>query len=168
MKSSYTAYLSLGSNLSDKLQNLKNAVTAIEKEIGVVSKISSVYETPALGFNGNEFYNICIEVKTQFNSLTLLNEVLALETKLGRQRNANNTYQNRVIDIDVILYENEIVSTEKLTIPHPRATERNFVLYPLNEIASNSIFPDKKLTVKKTLKYCLDDSRILKSRETIR
>ncbi|WP_139956114.1 2-amino-4-hydroxy-6-hydroxymethyldihydropteridine diphosphokinase [Flavicella sediminum] len=163
-----TTYLSLGSNLSDKLQNLKNAVNAIEQEIGIVSKISSIYATPALGFEGNEFYNICIEVKTELNSSELLDKILAMEIELGRIRNARVGYQNRVIDIDVILFQNEVLVSKSLIIPHPRAIERNFVLYPLNEIAKDTVFPNTKNTIQQLLELCKDTSKIEKTDQKIR
>jgi 2-amino-4-hydroxy-6-hydroxymethyldihydropteridine diphosphokinase len=147
MENQHTSYLSLGSNLEDKKNHLQNAVKAINSTIGEVTKISSIYETPAFGFDGDDFYNICIELKTNLSPFELIDSLLTLELDLGRIRKDTKGYQNRVIDIDIILYESLIVNTEKLVLPHPRALERNFVLYPLIEIAEKLTFPTSKNTL---------------------
>lgn len=141
MENKHLIYLSLGSNLENKKEHLENAVRAINTSIGDVKKVSSIYETPAQGFYGEDFNNICLELVSGLEPIALIDSLLTLELTLGRKRNGNKTYQNRVIDIDIILYDSLIMNTEKLTLPHPRTLERNFVLYPLLEILEDFIFP---------------------------
>lgn len=141
MENQHVTYLSLGSNLEDKKKHLQNAVKAINSNFGEVTKISSIYETPAFGFEGDDFYNICIELKTNLTPIELIDSLLSLELELGRVRKSIKGYQNRVIDIDIILYDSLILETKKLTLPHPRALERNFVLFPLLEINKELKFP---------------------------
>ncbi|MGB2128716.1 MAG: 2-amino-4-hydroxy-6-hydroxymethyldihydropteridine diphosphokinase [Flavicella sp.] len=163
MSKNSTTYLSLGSNLNDKLQYLKDAVQSIDETIGKVCAISSVYQTPSWGFDGNDFYNICIEVSTKFSAEELLDKLLVLETKLGRKRNNTTGYENRTIDIDIILYENRIIDSEKLKLPHPKALERKFVLLPLEEINSDIVFPKPILHISQGIQNCKDSSTIVKT-----
>lgn len=142
MENSHLVYLSLGSNLEDKKKHLQNAVNAINLKIGEITKVSYIYETPSLGFEGDDFYNICVELKTNLSPFQLIDYLLVLELELGRVRNNIRGYQNRVIDIDIILYNSEILNTKKLTLPHPKALERNFVLFPLLDINNTLIFPN--------------------------
>jgi deoxyguanosine kinase len=162
MKKTHSAYLSLGSNLGDKTANLCDAQKAIEDTVGSIHQVSPIYKKPALGFEGNDFFNLCLEIKTSYTPQELLENILKIETDLGRQKKTSDSYQNRCIDIDILLFENILSSTEKLTIPHPRAHLRNFVLYPLNDIASNVHFPNFKLSVKALLAKCKDNSAIFK------
>ena len=146
------AYLSLGTNLGNKIKNLQDAVDLIHQQIGFVSKISSIYKTVSWGFEGEDFFNICIEVKTNLSPDKLLELALQIERDLGRKRNNSDVYQNRVIDIDILLYENEILFSKELIVPHPKMLLRNFVLIPLNEIAANVSHPVQK----KNIRHCLD------------
>jgi len=159
----YTTYLSLGSNLDNKLENLQAAVNSINKSIGSVQKISSVYKTPAWGFEGNDFLNTCIEVHTSLTPKELLAYILNLEKELGRTRGGNPTYQNRTIDIDIILFENEVINTADLIIPHPKALERLFVLLPLEEITRNTTYPNTKNSLAELILKCSDTSKITKT-----
>lgn len=163
MKPKQTTFLSLGSNMDDKLLHLKQAVAAIHNSIGAVAKVSSVYKTPAWGFEGNDFYNICIEVHTSLQPKNLLYKLLELEKELGRKEKSKSGYENRCIDIDIILYENSIYNSEYLSIPHPRAKDRKFVLFPLQEIHTYGVFPDTKKTVTECLNSCRDKSLIEKT-----
>ena len=160
MNATHTAYLSLGSNLDDRLENLQIAVQTIHETISPVSKISSTYQTPAWGFEGNDFFNICIEIQTKQTAHILLKNLLELEIELGRKRNINKTYQNRNIDIDIILYEDQIINTPSLIIPHPRALNRKFVLFPLIEIMKSDSFPNSSFSMSEHLKKCTDESQI--------
>ena len=160
MKIQHTTYLSLGTNQGNKLENLQNAINTIDREVGDIQKISSIYKTPAWGFNGNDFYNICIQVSTKQNSLKLITSLLKIEKSLGRQRKKTKEYQNRNIDIDILLFNDEIILSESLIVPHPKMLERKFVLVPLAEIAGQINHPIQKESIKNCLLNCTDASEI--------
>lgn len=160
MKIQHTTYLSLGTNQGNKLENLQNAINTIDREVGDIQKISSIYKTPAWGFNGNDFYNICIQVSTKQNSLKLITSLLKIEKSLGRQRKKTKEYQNRNIDIDILLFNDEIILSESLIVPHPKMLERKFVLVPLAEIAVQINHPIQKESIKSCLLNCTDASEI--------
>lgn len=167
MSQFYTSYLSLGSNLSNKLENLEDAVQAIDNSIGAVRSISSIYETPSWGFEGEDFYNICIKIETSNNSTELLRKLLALESTLGRKQKTGSDYENRCIDIDIILYERETISSEFINLPHPRAIERKFVLIPLRDIYTEKHMPFNLESLETNIVQCIDKSSILKLEKNI-
>ncbi len=163
MKIQRIIYLSLGSNQGEKLDNLQKALYAIAQKIGAIHKVASIYKTPALGFEGNDFLNTCIKVSTYLPPETLIKRILEVEKSLGRVRNENNHYTNRVIDIDVLLFDDEIIFSKDLIVPHPRMLDRKFVLTPLAEIATNIIHPVEKKHISKCLDTCEDNSEIIKT-----
>lgn len=167
MKIQRITYLSLGSNLHNKLDNLQQGIQLIHKKIGAIQKVSSIYKTKAQGFEGNDFYNICVKVSTYLNPETLLETTLDIEKALGRERSDTNEYKNRTIDIDILLFDDEIIFSKYLTVPHPRMLERKFVLVPLEEIAKHAIHPIAKRQIAQCLADCTDDSEIEKSIENI-
>ena len=156
MKIQRITYLSLGSNQGEKLENLKKAIHLIASEVGAIQKIAAVYKTPSWGFEGDEFLNTCIKVSTYQAPEKLLQTLLAIEKKLGRTRKGQNEYQNRPIDIDVLLFDDEIIFSKTLTVPHPKMLLRKFVLVPLNEIASTFIHPITKKKIAICLQNCED------------
>ncbi len=160
MKIQRTTYLSLGTNEGNKLENLQNACNLIAEKIGRILKISSVYKTASWGFDSDEFFNICIEVSTNLNPEKLLERVLRIETSLGRERTDSTEYKARIIDIDVLLFEDEIVFYKNLKVPHPRMLDRKFVLVPLAEISPNLKHPVAKKTILICLQSCTDSSEI--------
>ena len=162
MKIQRITYLSLGTNQGDKLENLQNAIHLIDESIGGVQKISAIYKSPSWGFEGNEFFNICISVSTDQRPATLLESLLAIEKELGRTRTNQEGYQNRNIDIDILLFEDEIILSKTLTVPHSKMLERKFVLLPLVEIAPNTIHPIEKKQLHVCLQNCSDTSEVLK------
>ena len=162
MKIQRITYLSLGTNQGDKLENLQNAIHLIDESIGGVQKISAIYKSPSWGFEGNEFFNICISVSTDQLPATLLESLLAIEKELGRTRTNQKGYQNRNIDIDILLFEDEIILSKTLTVPHSKMLERKFVLLPLVEIAPNTIHPIEKKQLHVCLQNCSDTSEVLK------
>ena len=162
MKIQRLTYLSLGSNRGRKLNNLQEAIYEIAESIGAIHKISSVYKSDSWGFKGNDFYNICIAVSTYLPPEELLKNILNIETKLGRKREQNNKYTNRKIDIDILLFDDEIVFSKNIIIPHPRMLDRKFVLVPLAEIAGNSLHPIEKKTLTICLNNTIDTSEIHK------
>lgn len=160
MKILRTTYLSLGSNLGNKLDNLQRAVNLIGQNIGRVTKISSIYNTRSWGFKSEDFFNICIEVSTNLNPENLLIKVLQIEKKLGRSRSTSDDFQARIIDIDVLLFDDDIIFYNNLKVPHPRMLERKFVLVPLTEIAPNVKHPIAKKTILMCLQSCEDVTEI--------
>ena len=160
MKIQRIIYLSLGTNQGKKLENLQNAINLIADSIGSVLKLASVYETPSWGFDGHDFYNTCIEVSTHLPPDLLIDKLVSIEKKLGRKRHKNKGYANRNIDIDILLFDDEIIFSKNLIIPHPRMLERKFVLAPLSEIAQKVIHPIQKTTINDCLNHCDDTSEI--------
>ena len=162
MKIQRLTYLSLGSNQGRKLNNLQEAIFEIAESIGAIHKISSVYKTDSWGFKGDDFYNICIAVSTYLPPEELLKNILNIEAKLGRKRKQNKKYTNRKIDIDILLFEDEIVFSKNIIIPHPRMLDRKFVLVPLAEIAGSKLHPIEKKTLNICLNNTIDTSEIHK------
>ncbi|MAD97868.1 MAG: 2-amino-4-hydroxy-6-hydroxymethyldihydropteridine diphosphokinase [Flavobacteriaceae bacterium] len=160
MNSKRYTYLSLGSNLGDKLDNLQLAIDKIALRIGTVEKISSVYRTASWGFESEDFFNICIQVSTLLEPEALLEAMLEIERNLGRKRKQSDSYESRTIDLDILFYENEIILSDGLQIPHPRILERKFVLAPLAEIAQFYMHPVHHETIATCLSNCKDESDI--------
>ena len=151
-------YISLGSNKGDKFQNLQNAINAIHLNIDNISIISKVYSSPAFGFQGDDFLNACLILETSYKPEKLLKELLKIEKALGRIRTKKRGYQARIIDLDIIFFEDEIVDTKTLQIPHPEMQKRKFVLKPLCDIAPNEEHPNLKKEVAVLLDECKDES----------
>lgn len=145
------AYLLLGSNLGERALYLTSALKLIEAKVGDIKLKSAVYETAAWGKTDQpSFLNLAVEVDTNLTSIQLLNAVLEIEQSLGRIR--AEKWGARLIDIDIILYGNEIVSmADELQIPHPEMQNRKFVMEPLAEIAPNLIHPVLRKSVSKIL-----------------
>jgi 2-amino-4-hydroxy-6-hydroxymethyldihydropteridine diphosphokinase len=140
-------YLLLGSNLEDRVKNIEFAISKLNECGLIISKRSSFYNTTPWGYKEQpEFLNIALECFTSLSPFALLEELKKIEKKMGREDTIR--YGPRVIDIDIIFYEDLIIKTEKLTIPHPLMHERDFVLKPLCEIASDFIHPELKLSIK--------------------
>lgn len=160
MKIQRITYLSLGTNQGAKINNLQKAINLIANEVGYIQKIANIYKTPSWGFNGNSFYNTCIKVSTYLAPEALLKSVLAIEKKIGRVSSNNTGYQDRVIDIDVLLFDDEIIFSKILMVPHPKMLLRKFVLAPLDEIASTLIHPIEKKKIEFCLYNCQDTSKV--------
>ena len=135
------ACLALGSNLGDKNRNLETALEKIAATVGTIAAVSSVYVSEPWGYESeNSFLNQVVKVETQLSPFELLKTVQAIETQMGRTRKDSARYQDRIIDIDIILYDDVVYESDELTIPHPLYRERAFVWEPLNEIMINSKF----------------------------
>ena len=155
-----TVHIALGSNKGNKLQYLQAAVDAVFENIGAISKISKVYTTPALGFEGDDFYNACIRVETELKPKKVLKVLQAIESKLGRKKKAKQGYESREIDLDILFYEDQIIGQKSLVIPHPELQNRKFVLQPLYDIAKDVEHPVLNKTVVSLFDECEDDSKI--------
>ncbi|MDH7911728.1 2-amino-4-hydroxy-6-hydroxymethyldihydropteridine diphosphokinase [Winogradskyella sp. SYSU M77433] len=160
MKSVKTIYIALGSNKGDKMQYLQSAIDAVFEKVGVVKKISKVYKTPALGFEGDDFYNACIKVETELKPKSVLKELKAIEFKLGRKTKTSEIYESREIDLDILLFDDEVLNDSNLVIPHPHMQKRKFVLQPLLDITKEVEHPVLKFTIESLLDYCEDTSVI--------
>jgi 2-amino-4-hydroxy-6-hydroxymethyldihydropteridine diphosphokinase len=153
-------FFGVGTNLGNRETNLEQAVAQIEKYIGKVRRSSSVYETDPWGFRSDDaFLNIVVEVGTDLEPQELLAVILNIESSMGRVRNSQQ-YSSRVIDIDILLYNDLVTDTPDLKIPHPRLHERKFVLIPLCEIAADMIHPVFKKTFRELLDVCEDRSNV--------
>ena len=130
-------YLSLGSNLGDKEGNILRAYTLIEQRIGHIARKSSLHRTKPWGFDSsNDFLNSVIAIETSLTPRELLTETQRIEKEIGRtaKTSADGTYQDRLIDIDILIYNDLIIDEPDLQIPHPLMNQRDFVLKPLKEI----------------------------------
>lgn len=132
----HMVYLGLGTNLGDKQKNLNDAIRMLENLVGEVEKVSSVIETEPEGFKSdNMFLNAVVKVRTALSPFEILDITQDVEKSLGRkEKSSNGIYHDRVIDIDILLYDDINISTPRLVIPHPRMTQREFVMTPLAEI----------------------------------
>ena len=154
-------YLSLGSNLGDKINNLQTTINLIDSKVGDVLLISSVYKTKAEGFVGEDFLNCCVSLRTSMEPKILIKELINIESQNGRLRSNRNIYESRSIDIDILFYEDKIINQHNLTIPHPRMNERNFVIKPLLDIAKSKIHPVLNRTISE-IDLDLGDTEIIK------
>lgn len=143
----HTAYISLGSNIGDKKANLLNAIENIKKlENTEVTKVSTILETEPYGYTEQDmFLNACIEVKTLFTASELIKKLLEIEIFMGRKRIIK--WGPRIIDLDILLFDNDIINTKNLVVPHPYMCDRMFVLEPLFEIAPYVIHPVKRASI---------------------
>ncbi|RIV73856.1 2-amino-4-hydroxy-6-hydroxymethyldihydropteridine diphosphokinase [Flagellimonas aequoris] len=167
MGKKHKVYLSLGSNLGNRLANLQKAIFQIQRQVGKVLDISSVYENPAVGFEGDEFLNICVSVLTPLDPKALLDNLLGIEQDFGRVRSQGDGYSSRTLDIDIIYYGQEIINTGDLVIPHPQMQNRNFVLKPLSDIAPQFYHPIFEKDTRNLLQECRDKSKLTKTKHKL-
>ena len=146
----HDVFLQLGSNIGDRKKYLDEAVSLITFELGLINNISKIYESTPWGVEGQQKYlNQILQINYKFEPLDLLKSILDIESRMGRKR--IEKWGERVIDIDIIFFSNYIIENVDLCIPHRHMHQRNFVLVPLNDIASDYIHPKYKITVKELL-----------------
>ncbi len=151
-----TAYLLLGGNLGDRLQNLQRALILINERVGSTAKRSDVFITAAWGYEAQpDFYNQAVCIETSLSAEVLLNTLLKIEEESGRKRNGDK-WQERIIDIDILFYNDDIIETEKLNVPHPFLQDRKFVLVPMMQIAKELVHPVLKKTIGQLADECKD------------
>jgi 2-amino-4-hydroxy-6-hydroxymethyldihydropteridine diphosphokinase len=159
---------SLGSNQGNKSNYLEKALKEIEQRIGKISKRSFIYETEPVGFESNDrFLNACIEVKTNLNPNEILAITQQIEIENGRSVKSLSAYASRTLDIDIIFFNSLVVKSETIQIPHPRYSERLFVLIPLCDIAPKFKDPTNALTIKQLKDVCSDTSELPKKIKTL-
>lgn len=148
------AYIALGSNLGDGRRNLDLALERLAKVEGItLLRQSAFYQTKAEGLEEKapDFYNGVVEIETSLNPPTLLNHLLQIEESLGRCRLHSNKAESRTIDLDILLYGEQIIHSPNLHIPHPRMNHRWFVLKPLSDLCPHCLLPGSHETVQQAL-----------------
>ncbi|WP_406845225.1 2-amino-4-hydroxy-6-hydroxymethyldihydropteridine diphosphokinase [Flavobacterium soyae] len=158
MKSQHQVVLSIGSNQGNRLENIESCIALIHQEVGTVIRVSKLYETPAWGFESDAFYNCALLLHTASSAQKILNQVLKVEKQLGRIRLNQEGYQSRIIDVDVIVFDDEIMETEKLHIPHPLMQNRNFVLLPMQDLKLDWKHPVLQKSISELIVVSPDDS----------
>jgi 2-amino-4-hydroxy-6-hydroxymethyldihydropteridine diphosphokinase len=155
--------LLLGSNAGDRKAVLEQAITEIEAKLGSVLSRSSLYETKAWGFDGDDFLNQVIIVSSSFSALECLEKTQSIEKQLGRHKKSQKgIYENRLIDIDILFLGEQILELEYLSIPHPRIAERRFTLAPLEELIPDFVHPKLNKKVRELLIDCEDQTEVKK------
>ena len=150
-----TAHLLIGGNLGDRKTNLLMAISLINEQCGSLTRSSSVYETEAWGKTDQpSFLNQALEISTSLNARQLMRKILKIEKEMGRVR--EEKLGPRIIDVDILLFENEIHDLRFLKIPHPELQNRRFVLVPLAEIDPTLQHPVFKKTIAELLEECPD------------
>ena len=154
-----TAYLGLGTNIGSKRENLMKAVTLLAKRVGKVLALSGIYETEPWGFQSeNTFLNAAIALETQLSPFELLDVTRSIEIEMGRIEKSDGAYHDRIIDIDLLMIDRQVINSEHLTLPHPLMHKRSFVLEPLVEIAPALKHP----VLDKTVRELLSELKMLK------
>lgn len=155
-------FLGLGTNLGDREHNLREAIIKIEEHIGKVVNSSSVYETAPWGFDSeDDFLNMVVSVETELSPSEVMKKIVKIESMLGRERDQDR-YSSRIIDIDILFYDDLVLKENGLKIPHRLIHERKFVLVPLCELAPDMIHPMLGKSMKVLLGECRDRSKIVK------
>ncbi len=162
MKIVRTTFFSIGSNVGNRLDHLQKAVDAMSEHIGHVVRLSSVYRSSSWGYQGGEYLNMCAELSTSLSPELVLEKILQIENSLGRSRKEIDSYEDRILDIDLLLFEDEIIFYNDLKVPHPRMLDRKFVLLPLSEIAPDVIHPIAKKSIQSCLENCPDEGVVEK------
>lgn len=158
MKSQHQVVLSIGSNQGNRLENIQSCINLIHQEIGTVIQVSKLYETPAWGFESDAFYNCALLLHSNSSAQKILGQVLKVEKQLGRIRTDQQGYQSRIIDIDLIVFDDQVIESEKLLIPHPLMQNRKFVLLPMQDLKLNWKHPVLHKTVSELIAITPDDS----------
>ena len=144
-------YLILGSNVGDRETNIREAILNIEHKVGKVIRTSAMYQTEPWGYGDQpHFYNQVIEIETSLDASHTLKEILMIEKSMGRVR--NQKWRERIIDIDILYFEDLVVHNKDLTLPHPGIPDRKFVLAPLCELIPDEIHPVLRISNAELLK----------------
>ena len=158
MKMQQKVVLSLGSNQGNRLENIENCIQLIHQKIGLILRVSNLYETPSWGFSSDAFYNCALVLHTSFSAEKILQKITLIEKELGRVRQNTSDYQARIIDVDIIAIDEEIFSSETLTIPHQQMQDRLFVLLPMLDLKLEWQHPILQKSVRELVEICKDKS----------
>ena len=150
-----TVFILLGGNVGDKSKIFSKSKKLIGSRIGLITKMSSVYATKSWGFESDLFWNQVIIVESGLDPFSILSQTQAIEREMGRIKKSAG-YEARIIDIDLLFYNDLVLNTPDLTIPHPKIGERKFVLIPLNELDPDIYHPVTALKISEMLQYCQD------------
>jgi deoxyguanosine kinase len=153
--------LSLGSNQGNRHNNIEYCIQLIHQEIGLVTAVSKLYESPSWGFESDSFYNCALMVNTAFSAEKLYRKISAIEKQMGRVRRQTLVYEPRIIDIDIIAVDEQIIQTESLIIPHAEMQNRLFVLLPMLDLKTDWIHPILKKTVNELVESCTDNGECI-------
>jgi 2-amino-4-hydroxy-6-hydroxymethyldihydropteridine diphosphokinase len=154
-------YLLLGSNLNDRSAMLQRARKEIASRIGLIIGESSVYESEPWGFTADKsFLNQVISIESGLDPNGILNKILQIELDLGRIRVNGERYSSRIIDIDILFFNDEIIAEKNLIIPHPGIPERLFALIPLSELDGTFIHPGSRKSINELISECPDKLRV--------
>lgn len=163
MENQENLVLLLGSNSGDRARMLISSIAKIQQKLGEIIQKSSIYKSKAWGFDGYDFLNQVVVVKTEKSSLECLKITQEIEIELGRlKKSKNRNYENRNIDIDILFHDKRVFENEKLIIPHPRIQDRKFSLVPLNEIIPEFIHPQLNKSIRHLLDECTDQNEVTK------
>jgi len=154
-------YLSIGSNKGNRSVLINKAIDEIEKKVGIIISRSSIYQSKSWGFDSNDFYNLCLLIDTDIMPKSLLINLKKIEKSMGRE-DVDGSYSDRLIDIDILFYDNITTDLEDLKIPHPKIEIRKFVLVPMLEIADDYVHPILNKTIKELYNDCSDQDIPLK------
>lgn len=154
-------YLSIGSNKGNRSVLIIKAVDEIEKKIGKIISRTSIYQSKSWGFDSNDFYNLSLLIDTDIEPKSLLINLKKIEKSMGRE-DIDGSYSDRFIDIDILFYDNIIIDSEDLKIPHPKIEIRKFVLVPMLEIADDYVHPILNKTIRQLDNECDDQGIPLK------
>ncbi|MCY4570398.1 MAG: 2-amino-4-hydroxy-6-hydroxymethyldihydropteridine diphosphokinase [Candidatus Poribacteria bacterium] len=163
----YAAYIGFGSNIGDRLVHIQNAIHALSKTEGItLQKISSIYTTDPVGYEAQaQFLNGVAAIQTSLSPLALLHTLKDIETAIGRKHRIR--WGPREIDLDILIYGDLCVQTEKLVVPHPEIHLRGFVLVPLAEIAPDLVHPVFQVSIQTLLNRLEDSKSVLKEEDCV-
>ena len=151
----------LGSNLGDRFAALGRAMELIGEEAGEITAASSVWETEPWGFDADElFLNMVVVIRTTLEPARMMQLFRSIEGRMGRKRSGGGQYESRIIDLDILLWDNRVITLPGLEVPHPKLHSRRFVLEPLTEVAPDAVHPVTGLTVREMLELCDDRSDV--------
>jgi 2-amino-4-hydroxy-6-hydroxymethyldihydropteridine diphosphokinase len=161
MNSEQLVYLGIGTNLGDKLANIQQCLTLLQIAGVTVLRTASIYESEPWGFeHKNTFFNTVFECKTSLSPEELLHQTQEIERQMGRVAKRSENYEARTLDIDILLYSEEVINNSTLTIPHPLLHLRNFVLHPLNELIPTHLHTQLKRSINELYESSTDSSKV--------
>jgi 2-amino-4-hydroxy-6-hydroxymethyldihydropteridine diphosphokinase len=152
-------FILLGGNVGDKYKIFNKTRKLIVERIGLITKLSSMYATEPWGFDSDVFWNQAVVITTTLHPNQILHQTQAIEKEMGRIK-TSTSYEARTIDIDLLFYNDLVLNTPNLTLPHPKIGERKFVLVPLNEIAPQKRHPVTGMDIAQMLSICIDLSNV--------